>query len=210
MYDHPDSPRSARSVRHTATRWAALIAGSAIVAISVAAVADASSVTRSTATASQTSDLPRTDVVKAIDDIDCTYSITVAGGKASRELGAAISTAATESIDHDGGELSIVDHQDRVSVGASWSAATYIVVAVDQSRRSAVIDAVTEAIDDPNLSFDDDVDFTAEFHGVECDLGTALEDGIDTDDVIHGEASFTTDDGRCELSAEFDLGCTDD
>lgn len=204
MYEHPNSPRSARSLRQNATRWAPLIAGAAIVSISVAAVADASSGTRSTATATQSSDLARTSDVAAIDDTDCMYSITVAGGNASRELSAAMSTEATESIDHDGVELSIVDEQDRVSVGALWSPATYIAVEVDQTRRSDVIDAVTEAIDDPDEAFDD-ADFTAEFHGVECDLGSALEDGIDTDDVIHGEASFdlTTDDGHCELSAEF-------
>ncbi|MEP1124620.1 MAG: hypothetical protein ABJH68_12100 [Ilumatobacter sp.] len=192
-------------MRQNATRWAPLIAGAAIVSISIAAAADASSGTRSTASATQSSDIARTSDVAAIDDTDCMYSVTVAGGNASRELSAAMSTEATESIVHDGVELSIVDEQDRVSVGALWSAATYIVVEVDQTRRSDVIDAVTVAIDDPNVSFDDDADFTAEFQGVECDLGVALGEGIDPDDVFHGEASFdlTTDDGHCELSAEF-------
>jgi len=205
MYEHPKSPRSAKSVRRTATRWAPLIAGAAIVSISIAGAAAASSSARPTATASPSVVLPRTSNVAAIDDTDCMYSVTVAGGKASHELSAATSTDATESIVHKGAALSIVDEQDRVSVGAMFSEATYVVIEVDQARRSHVIDAVTEAIDDPDSTYDDDADFTAEFQGVECDLGIALEDGIDTDDVIHGEATFdlTTDDGHCELNAEF-------
>jgi len=205
MHEHPKSPRSAKAVTRTATRWAPLIAGAAIVSISIAGVAAASQDARSTAAATRSVALSRTSSVVAIDDIECMYSVTVAGGKASRELSTAISTEATESIVHNGVELSIVDEQDRVSVGAMWSEATYVVIEVDQTRRSDVIDAIAEAIDDPNWSYDDDADFTAEFQGVECDLGIALEDGIDTDDVIHGEASFDleTDDGHCELSAEF-------
>lgn len=205
MYEHPKSTRSAKPVRRTATRWAPLLAGAAIVSISIAGVAAASSGTRSIATASPSVALSRTSNAAAIDDTECTYSVTVAGGKASHELSTARSTEATESIVHNGVELSIVDEQDRVSVGAMWSEATYVVIEVDQTRRSDVIDAVAEAIDDPNWPYDDDADFTAEFQGVECDLGVALADGIDTHDMIHGEASFDleTDDGHCELSAEF-------
>jgi hypothetical protein len=205
MYEHPTSTRSANSVRRTATRWAPLLAGAAIVSISIAGVAAASSGARSTTTASPSVGLSRTSDTAAIDATECTYSVTVAGGTESHELSTALSTEATESIDHNGVELSIVDEQDRVFVGAMWSEGTYVVVEVDQTRRSDVIDAVAEAIDDPNWSYEDDADFTAEFQGVECDLGTALADGIDTHDVIHGEASFDleTDDGHCQLSGEF-------